>query len=1339
MDIQEIDRLCDEFERRVRGESRLSVEDFLRDVEGGDCEELIVELLKIEAELVTPSIRLGLQASERLQSAHLTDKQSERAMKIARLRKSLAFQMSETFKSGPDSESVRIDPPNKSFGEYEIEEEISRGGMGIVYRARHTRLNRVVALKMILAGQLAGEVDVLRFQAEAEMAAQLDHPNIVPIFEVGQHDGQHYFSMGFVEGESLAQRIKEGPFPSAEAAEVTRIISEAIAYAHRRGVIHRDLKPANILLATKADPLGSDTSRLASPHSSRPSSTHSSRPPSTRARHLSYSPKITDFGLAKKTAEDQGLTATGQILGTPAFMPPEQACGEISKLTETGDVYSLGAILYTLLVGRPPFQAASTMDTILQVRHSAPVPPRQFNPSVPRDLETICLKCLEKDGRKRYGSATDLADELQRYLNGEPILARPVSRFEHAWRLCLRNPVIATLSGTAVLLLVVGTIVSAYFAVKSRRESATAVSQTNFALEKAEQARIAEGLARERLEQVEAANAETEQAFFQLNTSLGLTYAQQNQPRDAMLWFSNAARIARPNSPQARASLVRVNTWQHASSKPLRMLWHDGEELQQTIVNPQRLQIATLTLQHRCTLWDPIENISHAVSQEASAIDWSPDGSLLAVGCTHGNVLLIDSQTKKVEATISLNEGSGDPITAVRFGPDGSRIALANSMVRVWDIEREVFITPPLVHPKAVQSVCFSSTDPLISTACEDNYVRLFPIDPNIADPALEPLHHMLRIWPMQPPYDPCFVGDGRYVATLPRSNATALVDVKTGKVAFEIQLDSAAITRQRLSRDGRLLAVVSSAGAQVWDCQTRSQISSVDANLRLLAIRPDNAELLVTTDTEAIGQWSIAEQNWTAEGIAPELTGIEDIAYTFDGERFVTSYPEGMVCLWAMPLGEARNRSIQLAGGGSAMKLSRDGQYLLPTGAGWFWGNLHQTQLCSAADLSTLGRPLTANALLIDCDITSDNETVATASYDAIEFWNWRTAERITPTIPLESEPLAIGFPLNSKDLIVVRADATISKFDTKTGESIFDVTHGEQQEVRIKRYGTGSHRYQDSDGRATGYPKTTRSLHLSDDGDWFVSGALSDEVHVRRVRDGSLRYPPLPHDQPATATGLSADERFLATASGNNAYVWDFTTGSCISPPLQHSSQVNHAVFSSQGDQLLTLTNDGTALLWNWRTAVVDIPPLNHEEPIFDGAFVSDGEWLVTVGRRSAKFWSRQTGRIVTPPVTLNVNVTARVLSSRDDTWVFVSGGAGSNNAARNEGRSITAIPLHDFEIQPDDKLIVEIGAFAELIANKRIDDGVPVPLNSREWRDRFTELLVNRPEWFDSIYSP
>jgi len=304
------------------------------------------------------------------------------------------------------------------FGDYELLEEIAQGGMGVVYRARQLSLNRIVALKMIRPSAGVGSHFVQRFRTEAEAAARLQHTHIVAIHEVGEHEGRHFFSMEYVDGPNLQELTRQKPLAPKQAAAYLQAVAEAIHYAHQQGVLHRDLKPSNVLIGP------------------------------------SDQPKITDFGLAKVLTSDTELTMSGQVLGTPHYLPPEQASGKRGTVGPWSDVYGLGAILYQLLTGRPPFQAHELSDLLEQVLHREPVSPRLLNPSVPRDLETICLKCLEKEVARRYGSAQEVADDLGRHLRGETIVARPVGPPEKAWRWCRRKPALAgALAACAVALL----------------------------------------------------------------------------------------------------------------------------------------------------------------------------------------------------------------------------------------------------------------------------------------------------------------------------------------------------------------------------------------------------------------------------------------------------------------------------------------------------------------------------------------------------------------------------------------------------------------------------------------------------------------------------------------------------------------------------------------------------------------------------------------------------------------------------------------------------------------------------------------------------------------------
>jgi tRNA A-37 threonylcarbamoyl transferase component Bud32 len=455
--LNRLNQLCDRFERAWREGSSPRIEDYLVEVAEAERAELLRELLSLEIHY-----RRQRREQPAMDEYRSRFPQLDRAALEAELASApsprpadpLAVTVQGTPSGGiaPPGPGVRV----RYLGDYELLEEVARGGMGVVYKARQISLNRIVAVKMILAGQLATPADRDRFQSEAEAAAHLDHPNIVPVFEVGEYEGHHYFSMGYVDGTSLSARLTDGPLPPKEAAKIMATVAEAVEYAHRQGVIHRDIKPSNILIDCQG------------------------------------SPRITDFGLAKRVDSGSNLTATGDRLGTPSYMAPEQAAGRIGAVGPAVDVYGLGALLYASLTGRPPFQAATPYETMQQVIEKEPVPLRQLNAAVPHDLETIVLKCLEKSVPRRYSTVRALAEDLRRYLEGRPILARPVGRLGHAWRWCKRQPVVAGLIAAVATTLLAGIVVSSLFAVDAYR-------QAELARENAIKWRIAEEAARNAL------------------------------------------------------------------------------------------------------------------------------------------------------------------------------------------------------------------------------------------------------------------------------------------------------------------------------------------------------------------------------------------------------------------------------------------------------------------------------------------------------------------------------------------------------------------------------------------------------------------------------------------------------------------------------------------------------------------------------------------------------------------------------------------------------------------------------------------------------------------------
>ena len=426
-DRRRIDAACDRFEADWRAGGPLDLEAFLETVEGvaeSARGHLFRELLALELEFLRergerpslgeyrerfPEFQAALDSAATLGAL---DPDATRAPGSAEPHS--GDDQVEVVRVGPDTEEVL-----RSAG-YEVVRELGRGGMGVVYEARQVALNRVVAIKLIRSAEFASEAERLRFRNEAEAVARMDHPNIVPIYEVRRHRGNDFFSMKLVPGAGLDKRLDRYLADPRAAARLAATAAEAIHHAHRRGILHRDLKPANVLV----DEAGA--------------------------------PHITDFGLARNIESDADLTQSGVIVGTPSYMSPEQASGIKGGLTTATDVYGLGAVLYAMLAGRSPYSGSGLLETLDRVREEPAAPPSKLNPLVPRDLEVICLKCLEKEPARRYADAQALADDLTRYLAGEPIAARPVRATTRAWMWCRRHPLPAALAASLAVALVGG-------------------------------------------------------------------------------------------------------------------------------------------------------------------------------------------------------------------------------------------------------------------------------------------------------------------------------------------------------------------------------------------------------------------------------------------------------------------------------------------------------------------------------------------------------------------------------------------------------------------------------------------------------------------------------------------------------------------------------------------------------------------------------------------------------------------------------------------------------------------------------------------------------------------
>ena len=791
------------------------------------------------------------------------------------------------------------------FGDYELLEEIARGGMGVVYKARQNTLKRIVALKMILSGQLAGPEEVRRFYVEAEAAAGLDHPNIVPIFEIGQHDGQHYFSMAFVDGESLARRVAAGPLPPRAAVQLVKKVADAVAYAHVEGVVHRDLKPANVLVDRDGEP------------------------------------RVTDFGLAKHISTERGkaaaasLTATGQVLGTPSYMPPEQAGGESKDIGPLSDVYSLGAILYCLLTGRPPFQAASTMETLIQVLQQEAVSPRLLNSKVPRDLETICLKCLEKEPPKRYPSAAAFAEDLRRFLTNEPIVARPISPWERALKWAKRRPAIAAMTAAIILAVFVG--VSGIAWQWREAESARQVSATT-AVAEAEARRLAENSRQAETDARSKAETERDAKDRALQRAEGLRLTAQSSaslssnPGLALLLAIEGAQRSRPRLATHNNALLAALTQCHerrtilapALDRDTRPQYgvvftglaisHDGRSIATTSV-PQTVAgsgAGFISRDNAVRVWNAETGATVSsftvTGLMPSSIEFSPDDRFVVTTFEGAARIRHEDGTRRIYSEhaarvwdavtgleVAVLKGHTSRVIAAHFSPDGSRIVTASwdNTARVWDARTGRSLSSLPCGRFALASAVFSPDGARILTVATvyEREARLSSkSDQDVEwDPPLRRKRSKSEVTQLTFPSSWKIEGFG------PGYSGVRLWDAVTGSELHILgdKTDPGAVCAA-LSPDGKHVVTGSWLGTvKIWDAQTGTPLRTwkrLTQKVGSVVYSPDGKRLLITyasVTENSLAVWNALDGKeivrWGGEKFP---TGIRAAQFSPDGRQ---------------------------------------------------------------------------------------------------------------------------------------------------------------------------------------------------------------------------------------------------------------------------------------------------------------------------------------------------------------------------------------------------------------------------------------------------------------------
>jgi WD40 repeat protein/tRNA A-37 threonylcarbamoyl transferase component Bud32 len=756
------------------------------------------------------------------------------------------------------------------FGDFEVLGEIASGGMGIVYRARQISLNRVVALKMVRGARLRDPSAIHRFHTEAEAAARLHHPNIVAVHDFGEIEGQHFYTMDFVEGRSLAQCTRAGPTAAERAAGWVRALAEAMHYAHQRGILHRDLKPSNVLIDQEGRP------------------------------------RITDFGLAKLMLSDGDLTVTGQVMGSPSYMAPEQAEGRWHDVSIRSDVYALGAVLYELVTGHPPFRADSAMATLKLVIERPAVPPRQRNSGLPEDLDAICLKCLEKDPARRYGSAKDLAEDLGRFLRGVPILARSIGRGERCWRWSRRNPRMAGAVGVAVLALVLGV--------------AGILWEWRLAESYRRQAEAEERVARHQLYAADLYAA-------------AQAYAGGN--------WGLVRRLLAAHRPAAGEEDLRGFEWRHLASEvrgsQVAVLRGHSNLVTALAFSPDGRWLASAGREGRVRIWSVADRVSTAVLTCATGhvyrLAFSSDGRRLAVGTTEG-VQLWETGSWAVTGRLAV------PSAAVAFAPSGPLLAIGESNViwgtrrtgstRLWDTVRDVEV---LRLPEAGGRVAFSPDGKVLAAGNQEDEFGLWEVASGrrvaalvhgfrLLDVAFSPDGRYLgttqwdqgpRLWSAADaaPLGPlgeyrsrvrvlAFSPDSRSVAVAGADQTVDIWDTGTRRLRARLRGHGEEIWSLAYSPDGRLLASAGrDAGVFLWDTAVRKPANTLTGVVELLgypifALSPGGARVAATT-LAGVGVWEVS----TLQPTVAFLDGESPLCFLRDENTLVTLRAPADLLTW--------------------------------------------------------------------------------------------------------------------------------------------------------------------------------------------------------------------------------------------------------------------------------------------------------------------------------------------------------------------------------------------------------------------------------------------------------
>lgn len=1043
------------------------------------------------------------------------------------------------------------------FADYQLLEEVARGGMGAIFRARQVSLNRIVAVKVILLGQFATVNDVRRFHAEAESAAVLRHEGIVPIYASGEYEGNPYFSMEFIEGSTLADVIASEPMNGRTAAKLLSSIADAVAYAHSKGIIHRDLKPSNILMNKHGEPI------------------------------------ITDFGLAKRGDTDPHLTGTGQIIGTPNYMSPEQASGLNHLISTRSDIYSLGAILYAMCAGKPPFDAGTMIETLKQVTTEQPAPLQRSKNKVARDLEIIAFKCLDKNPSSRYQSASELKEDLDRYLNDEPIKASATSLTTRTYRWFRRNPSLALLGSllaSMVIALAIGGPIMAYRQSKLQKSTRESLEKQN-------------KLAQELRGTTASINAN----LVRIYTERGDTAVNAGNALAALPSYTAALRGSIEGGQREWGHRFRVGSILQHAAVPISM-WEMPSQPVKAAISRNKEYIACTTRNGDLCIWN-IKTTKQLYTQtserrtaSANLQFFADDEKLLH---TTGSTLRVIDLASPATPLLDIQMESMIRAAVVDENNELCLVGKRNGTVTLLNIESGKVIHRCEKHQDTVKSVAISRKAGRFISACERGTTKLFDLQTGNLIHTVNQDENVNYVE---------FSPDGKKYLAASDDNTMLILESETGQPYSKKIRCSSNIQTAKFNHTGNKIATgTSNSTVQIWDVETSMPLVPAmkhKNSIRSLEFKDDDTLLASSSTDHTTCVWDTQ----TGDAICPPMphSYIVENSFFIAGDCILTSCGDRMIRKWQLHPRPQSATNTKTETINTTFALSSNGSLLITGGTD---GIVRISETKSHRPEPLLiehGVEIKCLAVSADHKMLAVGDSKSSTTIHHVHSPEPPLAATNAPVpstngaaVKLRDEAntalLSLQFSPDGTKLLVVRDGTAAYVFETLTGDLLYTLRQS----------------------------RSILSAVFSTDGTHILSSSKDGTAILWDAETGASTGIEVVHTDYVDACALSPNGNFIATGSrDHSARVLNVQTGEPVGPPLQHHGGIVSIVFAPDGKSVATGCRDGFARIWHLNQLDTPVTMQAGLGRVFV-KYTPDGKILLTANEEQIRLWDPVDGK--------------------------------------------------------------------------------------------------------------